>query len=91
MAKKKITGLSDALIRKTEDAPAQPETEKDLVKPRGIGLKDSEWRQLDAIGAELASNAHALAAWAIRDFIRRYESGELPTRTETKTTLPGLD
>lgn len=80
------------LFRKTEGEPEpQPREEKpeDPIKPRGIGLRQSEWALLEAIGKELGNKkAHALAAWAIRDFIKRYENDELDF--ETKRTLPGL-
>lgn len=83
MAKKK-PDMTD-IFAKTE---AAQEEKADPVSPRGIGLRKSEWERLDRIGAEMGSNAHALAAWAIRDFLRRYEAGELPT--QTRPTLPGL-
>jgi hypothetical protein len=79
------------LFKKTgEEPPNQPEPEKpdDPIKPRGIGLRASEWQRLAVIGRGLGKKPHALAAWAIRDFMRRYEAGEI--RTETKKTLPGL-
>jgi hypothetical protein len=86
MVKKQDLGLDD-LFKKTEP---QEEKQADPVKPRGIGLKLSEWQRLAAIGRELGGQkANRLAAWAIRDFIRRYEAGEIETTTETRRKLPG--
>ncbi len=74
------------LFRKTE--PSQPPTEADdPVKPRGIGLRQSEWARLETIARELGLKPHALALWAMRDFLRRYDAGEI--RTETHKRLPG--
>jgi hypothetical protein len=74
------------LFKKTGD----PEEQKisDPVKPRGIGLRASEWQRIDAIADELGTNVHALMLWALRDFVKRYEAGEIETMT--KKTLPGL-
>jgi hypothetical protein len=83
---KKSTGLDD-IFKKTE--PQEPE-QPDKVIPRGIGLKESEWRQLEAIGTEMGTNAHRLIVWAVRDFLRRYEAGELPITEQKRQTLPGL-
>lgn len=77
------------LFKKT--APEQlPEALPDPVKPRGIGLRESEWARLEAIGAEMGVKAHKLVVWAVRDFLRRYDSGELPLEERKRQTLRGL-
>lgn len=76
--------------------PAEPEPAKqaeqeqppDPVKAIGIGLRESEWQRLDEIAQELGTTRHSLALWALRDFISRYEAGDI--QPVTKKTLPGL-
>ena len=65
-----------------ETKPADP------VESTGVGLRTSEWKRLEKIANELGETRHAVAAYAIRDFIRRYEAGEI--QTETRPTLPRL-
>jgi len=64
------------------------EEPEDKVKAVGVGLKDSEWQRLAAIAKELGMKRHELACWALRDFMRRFEAGEIQTKTQK--TLPGL-
>lgn len=71
------------LFTKTE--PEQPKAD-DKIKPVGIGLRESEWDKIETIGAELGVNRHRMAAWALRDFIARWEAGDRPP-TETKKVL----
>jgi len=89
MAKDK-TGLGAGdLFRRTE--PSQPQAEQpqaeDRVKARGVGLKLSEWAELDAWAAGMGIKTHALLLFAIRDFMRRWRAGEVKTETRT---LPRL-
>jgi hypothetical protein len=67
-----------------------PDQGKDPVKPRGIGLRESEWQLLELIGNEFDETVNAIAVWALRDFIKRYQKGELPVIRVTKTSLPDL-
>ena len=76
------------LITRTEPDQPQPEQPEDPVKAIGIGLKESEWQRLESIAGELGETRHAVAAYTLRDFIKRFDPGEI--RTETKRTLPGL-
>ena len=69
------------IFEKTEQ-PADP------VKPRGVGMRISEWVRFDAIAKEVNMKPHALMLYVIHDFIRRYEAGEVPT--ENKKSLPGI-
>jgi len=78
----------DDPLRRTEPAQPQEEEQPDPVQPVGIGLKTSEWERMQEIADELGIKRHALAMWALRDFMQRYEAGEI--QTETKKTLPGL-
>lgn len=90
MAKKEtLTGINipTSPTARTEPAPTQAE-QADVIKPVGIGLKVSEWAHFDTIAGELGMKRHALALWVMRDFMARYERGEI--KTETKKSLPGL-
>lgn len=60
----------------------------DKVKVIGIGLRESEWQQVEQIADQLGVSKHALSAYSVRDFLKRWEAGEI--KTETKITLPGL-
>lgn len=73
------------LFKRTEPKPVE-EGGKDRQKVRTVGMKTSEFKRIDEIAQELGVKPHALMVFAIRDFIRRYDSGERP-KTSTKTTL----
>lgn len=83
----KSVDLSNPLA-KTEPGPTQPEVREDPVKSQGVGLKISEWTHFEAIAAELGLTRHKLALWVMRDFMARYDRGEI--ETVTKKRLPGL-
>jgi hypothetical protein len=87
MAKKQQrTGLEE-LFKKTAPEGFQ-EQPADPVKSFGIGLRVSEWEHLEQIAEQLGETRHAVCLWALRDFMRRFEAGEIPV--QTKKTLPGL-
>lgn len=67
----------------------QSDPEKGEYKPRGIGLYESEWANLEKIAGDLGITAHKLAQYAVRDFVRRYEAGEI--KTEKRPRIPGLE
>lgn len=88
MAKKQTSGL-DELFQRTEPAePQAQEQPEDPVRAIGIGLKVSEWALMEEIATEMGVTRHALAMWALRDFMQRYDAGEI--QTQTRPTLPGL-
>ncbi len=78
MAKSKR--IETNVFAKTEDI--------DRVKSWGVGLKLSEWARFDELAEELGTTRHKLARYALRDFLRRYERGELPI--EQRSHLPDL-
>jgi len=86
MATKKDDEATVGGIRLHTEQPKGPglEPKKDTIKVRGVGLKASEWARLDIIAKELNMKAHALSLWALRDFIRRYEAGEIATKQTKK-------
>ena len=64
--------------------PKKPPKGPEDVSPRGVGLKVIEWKRFDKIARELGMKPHALSLWAIRDFMRRYEAGEIETKMSKK-------
>ena len=83
---KKPTGIT-GLITSRPGPPPPPEPAKpDPVKAWGVGLRTSEWERIRAIAKTLDMNPHELAVWALRDFLARYEAGEIPL--QTKPSLP---
>ena len=81
MAKNK-PDMSDPL------AKTEPEA-KDEVKSHGVGLRESEWQQIEAIADEMGITKHAVAAYALRYFLKSYTAGEI--QTSTKRSLPDMD
>jgi hypothetical protein len=86
MAKKQTVDTD--LFAQTE-APSAPVDvdQPDPVKAYGVGLKISEWGKIESIAKLLGIKRHEVAVWAIRDFLRRWDKGEI--QTKTKQTLPG--
>jgi hypothetical protein len=71
------------------ESPLPEKIEKeDPVKAIGIGLKESEWEKMGEIADDLLMTRHALAMYALRDFMSRYDTGEI--KTQTKPSLPPL-
>jgi len=84
--------VDDLFAEDNQAAPTKPQEAApeldDPVGAYGVGLRASEWAQFDAIAAEMGANRHKVAAWALRDFLKRYQAGEI--QTVKKPTLPGL-
>jgi hypothetical protein len=64
---------------------------EDRVRAHGIGLKDSEWSELEKIAAEIGVTTHAAAAYGIKYFMRDYKAGKIKTQTKKIQTLPDID
>jgi len=86
-----------SVFAKTEPEP-KPETPtlgrrrrrdpSDPIQSQGVGLRASEWARLRAIADELGGvGLHELTVWAVRDFIRRYNAGEVKPETERLARL----
>jgi hypothetical protein len=61
---------------------------KDKVSARGIGMKASEWAELEKIAAEIGITAHAAASWAIKHFMNEYKAGKIKTQAKKVQALP---
>jgi len=81
--------VNSDLFAKTETKESE-EKSQDFVKARGVGLASSEWAEFDKVAKELGMNPHALRVYAMRYFMQHYKAGDIQTKTEKVTTLPGL-
>jgi hypothetical protein len=73
----------DDLFTKTEkaDAPA------DMVKTRGVGLRSSEWAEIEAQAQRLNMNSHALAVVLIRYGLAQLQAGKIKTKSQITLDL----
>lgn len=89
MARKGLDPQKEAgLFKKTESEQPQEEAKKDEVKSYGVGLRESEWQQIEFIAADMGVTKHKVAAYALRDFLKRWDAGEI--ETQAKPSLPDL-
>jgi hypothetical protein len=63
---------------------------KDIIDARGVGLKKSEWAELDAIAKEMEKKPHYIRANAVRYFLKQYRAGKIKPETKRTQTLPEL-
>ena len=85
MAKKPtLTGLFD----RTE--PSQDQAPQDIIKARGVGLKLSEWAELEKIAGELGMTLHAVTAYGVKYFLKAYQEGKIKPEKKTTQSLPEL-
>lgn len=79
-----------ALFRPTEapqppaEAEASPELASDRTLPIGVGLKQSELRDLDRIAGDLGIARNALMRWGLLFFLREYRAGRVAIDVETE-------
>lgn len=62
----------------------------DKLKAMGIGLRMSEWEEIEKIAASLDMTSHAVAAYAIRRFVRDWQAGKIKPEKKQTYTLPDL-
>jgi hypothetical protein len=58
------------------------------VLTRGVALKSGEWAEIEKLAWELDTTTHAIAAYAIRYFMKAYSEGKI--KPKTKQSLPDL-
>lgn len=63
---------------------------EDKTQTRGIGLKLSEWEEIDKIADELGMTPHAVTAYGIRYFLRDWQAGKIKPQVKKTQTLPDL-
>lgn len=81
--KPSVKGLFD----KTEANQGAPQ---DIIKSRGVGLKESEWRDLETIAGELDITLHAVSAYLLRYGLKEYRAGKIKPAAKKTLELPEL-
>lgn len=77
--------LSPDPLANTQQEPEKPAGDNN---PVGVYLSLDEKKQLDTIADELRIKRHAVLQYAIRDFLRRWNAGEI--ELQTRKALPKL-
>lgn len=80
MAKKPALGN---LFQKTEPKPSEG---KDTIDAKGVGLKLSEWQEIEDRAKALGMTRHGLAAILLRYGLDHLRTGKIKTKTETQKT-----
>lgn len=86
MAKK--PQIENDLFKRTDQAGSETHEATGPTITKGVGLKESEWAELQDVADELGQTQHAITAYAVRYFLKQYRTGEI--QPENKPTLPGL-
>ena len=76
MAKRQKLGAD--LFSKTDSKQA---TASDKIKARGVGLKESEWAEIEKIAGEMGQTAHYVSAALLRHGLEAYRAGKLKPKT----------
>ena len=67
-----------------------PKQSQDKIQARGIGLKISEWEDIDKIAAELDITPHAVTSYGVRYFLKAWHDGKIKPQSKKTQTLPDL-
>ena len=62
----------------------------DKIQARGVGLRQSEWAEIERIAAEVGTTPHAIAAYGLRYFMKDYRAGKIKTQAKKIQALPDL-
>jgi hypothetical protein len=62
----------------------------DIVKTRGVSLKQTEWEEIERIAADLGITPHAVGQYGLRFFLKAWHEGKIKTATKKTVTLPDL-
>ncbi len=62
----------------------------DIIKTRGLGLRLSEWEEVDKIAAEMEVKPHGVLTFAVRYFLKHWREGRIKIKTETRNIFPDL-
>lgn len=87
MAQKQKPDMS-SIFAKTDQAGSETREASGPTVTQGVGLKASEWAEIEDIADELGQTRHAIAAYALRYFLKQYQAGAI--QPEQKPTLPEL-
>ena len=62
----------------------------DIVKTRGVSLKQTEWEEVEKIANDMGIKPHAVAQYAMRYFLKAHREGKIKTQTKKTVTFPDL-
>ncbi len=88
MAKKTNQGLDElrnSLIPKKTETQEPAKEPGDKNTPVSVYLTREEKTTLNTIAKEVGLSRHALMQYAIKEFIERYQAGEIKAAEETRT------
>ena len=87
MAKKKPT---IDVFKNTSSAAQQQQpltAQEDIIDAKGVGLKKSEWGEIEQRAQELGITRHKLAAILLRYGLDHLRNGKIKTKTEKTISL----
>ena len=67
-----------------------PRQSADKIQARGIGLKASEWEEVEKIAAELGVTPHAILTYGVRYFLKAWHEGKIKPQVKKTQSLPDL-
>ncbi len=87
--KKRVRPTTAGLFDTTAPAPAEEAEGKERanIQSRGVGLKATEWEEIDRLAAELGYNSHKLTTTLLRYGLDALRSGRIKTEEKTIKTL----
>ena len=85
MAKKQTVNAD--LFAKTDEPQAK---QQDPLKARGVGLKESEWLEIESIANSTGKTTHAISAYLLRFGLKAWREGKIKTETKKTIDLPDL-
>jgi hypothetical protein len=69
------------------DKTDRDQAEADIIKARGLGLKLSEWKEIDELAEKLQVTPHAVTVYGVRYFLEQHRAGKVKIQVQTKKTL----
>ena len=75
------------LFKKTEPSQAAG---ADIIKACGVGLKESEWAELQKVADAFGTNLHAVTAYLLRYGLKEYKTGKIKPEKKQPVTFPDL-
>lgn len=77
----------DVFQKTTSEDIQQPLTADDVIEANGVGLKKSEWAEIEQLAQRMGITRHKLAAMLLRYGLDHLRSGKIKTKTEKTITL----
>lgn len=84
MAKKQTTLGVDFF---TTTGKPEPTPADDIIQTKGVGLKRSEWEEIDRQAKTLHMTRHRVAAYLLRYGLQALREGKIKTKVEKQITF----